>query len=117
MNELLGRFYFRITSNGNLTGEFSNDRNNAVQTESADRFSDRPSDFKSPEAFLGEYHSTWIEGPPDFPMHAILVIAQNKPNPQIFELVWTGQNRNVIFRGQGMIAEGLLIGNYQMEQV
>ena len=55
MSQIRGRFYLRLTSNGNLTGEFSHGDGSEIFTEGADRIvlSDDAS------SFVGTFESTW----------------------------------------------------------
>lgn len=53
-NDLIGRFYFKPTSNGNLVGEFSNNFSNEIQAKSA-------VSIKKISNFFGTYRSTWYE--------------------------------------------------------
>ena len=52
LDKLIGRFYFKQTSNRNLIGEFSNNIEKDIYTESADI-------IKSNGKYLGVYISTW----------------------------------------------------------
>jgi hypothetical protein len=103
---LLGRFYFKLTSNGNLVGEFSNNIYNGIYTESADS-------IDSTHGYLGKYKSTWQEN--RNPDYAILKIS-HKPNTnrKIFVLKWIRKGKP-IFKGEGMLCENILIGDYQEE--
>ena len=56
MNEkLIGRFYFKITKNGNLIGEFSNNLSPKNFTESADLIK------QDVKGFEGNYYSSWLD--------------------------------------------------------
>ena len=113
----IGRFYFKLTDNKNLIGEFSNN-SRKIYAESADRITDIASDDK----FVGEYWHTWYE---DFYPNnlggscAKLKIELKSPPGKIYTLNWwlfdqteqevTGQ----IFWGEGMLCDGMLIGDYR----
>lgn len=101
---IIGRFYFRLTSSGNLVGEFSNNLSVRNSTESADRTQGNIT------SFLGKYQSTWHEGGQSELLTLSII---TKPNAQnIFSLTWSDAN-GPNFWGEGLIAEGLLIGDYR----
>lgn len=101
---IIGRFYFRLTTSGNLIGEFSNNLSLKNSTESADRIKG------SATSFLGEYQSTWHEGGQS---ELLTLSIQTKPSAQnIFSLTWYDAN-GVNFWGEGFIVDRLLIGDYR----
>jgi hypothetical protein len=108
-NEIIGRFYFRRTSNGNLIGEFSNNKSGVgglpqTSTESCDLRGSDTGDY------LGEYYSTWQEqGKPQF---ADLKISHKNGTTRLFSLEWTRSGKP-IFKGEGMLCDNVLIGDYQ----
>lgn len=97
-----GRFYFKRTSNGNLLGEFSNYQSDGVYTESADLIG------KS-DGYFGNYTSTWQEG--GKPYVATLSISPCERNPQMFKITWV-QNGKLTFKGEGMLCDDILVGDY-----
>lgn len=103
---ILGRFYFKQTTNGNLTGEFSNYAMSGNTTESADIMTT----FTQP--FIGEYRSTWFEENAE---SLILIISSsNGTNNRIYTLRWTNPNNDEpTFLGEGFIVDGILIGDYR----
>jgi hypothetical protein len=99
--KIIGRFYLKKTSNGNLVGEFSNDHDTRISTESCDLMGNAA-------GYFGEYHSTWQEnGQSHF---AKLTISPN--GPHLFALKWCSGTSD-IFVGDGMMCDEILIGNYQ----
>ncbi len=113
MKELKGRFYYRLTANGNMTGEFSNNLSIHSQPESAERIPQNNVTVDSPFSFLGAYHSTWFEPADGVPVLARLEITQKLGTYQIFSVRWLNSTSHaVLFLGEAMIGEGLLIGNY-----
>lgn len=112
MNLLIGRFYFKLTDSGNLIGEFSNNQcEERNYTESAIRI-DRETHA---EPFVGKYRSTWCEANGMEGFLAELTI--RKTSNDVFLLEWRYvENREVHtephFFGQGMLCDGMLIGNY-----
>jgi hypothetical protein len=105
---LIGRFYFKKTSNGNLIGEFSNNLSgNIISTESADF-------IKKVEGadgdYFGEYNSTWQEN--GNPLFANLKISPKAGNDKLFTLNWS-RNGKRVFVGEGMLCDDILIGDYQ----
>lgn len=97
-----GRFYFKQTSNGNLLGEWSNNHETRVFTESADLISDY--DEKAGK-FVGSYNATWQEGGQAH--FATLKISRSGSQ---FKLEWRGQAK---FDGDGMLCDDILIGDYR----
>lgn len=99
-----GRFYLKKTSNGNLVGEWSNDHDAQVFSESADLIEpDRTGDV-----YLGHYFSTWQEnGESRF---ATLTIYRRSGRGSLFALEWSGSSN---FLGEGMLCDEILIGNYR----
>ena len=115
---LIGRFYFKLTDNKNLIGEFSNCAGKKIYAESADRSTDIAPDDK----FVGEYWHTLYD---DFDPNELggscarLEIKLKSTPRKIYTLNWwlfdekkqkvTGQ----IFWGEGMLCDGMLIGDYR----
>lgn len=104
MTNIVGSFYLKKTSSGNLIGEFTNCLNPKIFTESADLVN------KSEEmSFLGDYTSTWIEEE-----IAILVSLKiewkEDSNKKKFRLTWS--NAKTTFHGEGFLLDDLLIGHY-----
>ncbi|WP_294284157.1 hypothetical protein [uncultured Chryseobacterium sp.] len=100
-----GFFYFRLTNNGNLVGEFFNDFDTSIRTESADRTNNE-------NRFDNTYLSTWREGGNSEILNLNINISEN--NDRVFDLAWFRNNENnPVFRGQAMeIEESLLSGYY-----
>ena len=107
---LIGRFYFKQTSNGNLIGEFSNNLSVKASTESSDLIPINPAN----PPFIGFYHSTWQEDGKTASF-AVLTISQKTASGGLFRLIWTNNNV-VIFRGEGMLCDNILTGDYLDEQ-
>lgn len=97
-----GRFYFKRTVNGNLLGEFSNNKAKNNCTESADIIS------KS-EGFIGTYLSTWQED--KVACLADLTTSYKVGFNDISSLVWMEKGK-MIFEGEGFLSDDMLIGNY-----
>lgn len=108
MENVVGRFYFKLSSNGNLLGEYSNDKSQDCDVEAAKRLSGDPVENENP--FIGEYKSTWTEG--DRVVFSDLIIEQKKDSDTLFSIKWSDSKRT-IFTGEAMIVDGILIGNYQ----
>lgn len=104
-NELDGRFYFKLTSNGNLIGEWSNRKSKQSQTESCDLRG------KPTGNYLGKYDSTWLEdGKPQF---AVLTITRKQGSTSLFALDWKNKAGELIYQGEGMLCDCILIGDYR----
>ena len=100
---VIGRFYYKQTRNGNLIGEFSNNKSERNYTESANILSGFFAEF------IGNYTATWNENAPT----SLDLIITNKPSTNgIFTLTWS-ENGKAIFKGEGFIVDNILIGDYQ----
>jgi hypothetical protein len=105
MSKIRGRFYFKLQTSGNIIGEFSNYLSESPSTESADRLGSQK------EGFAGEYLSTWQEY--EIACFANLIIEfKPKTNNTIYSLLWLS-GKIEIFRGEGMLCDNILIGDYQ----
>jgi len=105
MSNIIGRFYFKMTKTGNLIGEYSNGGMKEVKTESADAISKN-------QGFVGTYHSTWAEGNK---IDLTTLHINHKPDTtnKIYSLEWKDQSNTIIFWGEGMLVDDLLIGDYR----
>ena len=108
-----GRFYFKLTANGNLLGEWSNRDSIAAQptsTESAD-FDVSLGSPKTRGTFVGSYRSTWQEN--GVAVFATLKIDLKPHVPDIFTLTWHSPSKGKpIFNGEGMLCDDILVGDY-----
>ncbi|KGO92714.1 hypothetical protein [Flavobacterium subsaxonicum] len=104
---ILGSFYLRRTSNGNLTGEFYNTTNDTIFTESADL------QIGNNESFVGEYDSTYFDGGAQ--TRKLKIVMKNL-NLNIFTLEWLN-NGVAQFFGEGFINDDILIGTYWDDQL
>ena len=103
-NNIIGRFYFKRTANGNLIGEYSHDTSINNSTESVDL-------IKSIDGFVGNYESSWIELSSS--VKSTLTIKHRAgTNKRIFSLVWKIKNKPV-FWGEGFLCDDILIGDYR----
>lgn len=108
---LIGRFYLNKSHNGNLTGEFSNNRINFVSSESADIQED-----ESKPDFIGTYNTTWQqEGQPFFCQ--LIINHKQNTSQKIYSLEWRDQKGNLMFVGEGFVFENTLIGDYRDFQI
>ncbi|MBN2703013.1 MAG: hypothetical protein JXR23_02280 [Pontiellaceae bacterium] len=105
MGKITGRFYFKLSSNGNLLGEYSNDKSQDCDVEAAKRLSECQG--TNINSFVGKYYSTWTEG--NSAHSATLSIT--KRVDQIYSFEWS-RNNEPVFTGEAMIVDGILIGNY-----
>ena len=106
MGKLNGRFYFTLTDSKNLIGEFSNQDCKKNYTEGAVLKRREPNDNK----FIGDYISTWFEEDESKGVLAELKILKKYDN--IFSLEWRVK-RLPVFWGEGILCDGILIGNYR----
>jgi hypothetical protein len=99
---IIGNFYLKQTSSGNLLGEYTNTVNEEIFTENA-----RPINGGS-STFAGEYNTSWLEGNKDDPHKSKLII---KAEGNKYKLEWSN-----LFWGQGFVVDGILIGFYVDEK-
>lgn len=98
--EFVGSFYFDITSNGNLVGEFSNNKSIIIQTESANVIN------KKGKPFEGTFISTWFDSKLNRAKLTVEVFGCK------FKLTWTETN-NQDYYGEGFLKGNILIGYYK----
>lgn len=106
----IGRFYFKLTSNGNLIGEYSNSRTSSCCSEAANRVSEWPSrpDELPGAGFIGKYDTAWREGAG---VGKSRLVIEREPNRLgIFKVAWTTCDT---FVGEGMLCDDILIGDYR----
>ena len=122
MIKFTGRFYFKLTDSKNLIGEFSNNRATCKRnyTESAVPKPPSSTDAKSKnppdDKFVGEYFSTWFDENDHESVLADLKIEKKQSCQNIFSLTWKildGKNRDISFLGEGMLCDGILIGDFR----
>ena len=123
MSTLIGRFYFKLTDSKNLFGEFSNDHQTCKRnyTESADRIPPDANCSKETDdgRFVGEFYTTWhdeIGGKHECALAKLKIVLKHH---DIYSLTWwlvqdDGTVASKIsFRGEGMLCDGMLIGDYR----
>lgn len=108
-NNIKGRFYFQLTINGNLLGEYSNDVSTDIDVEAAKRIPEPKDSQKKDKEFIGKFMSVWTEGATG--KNANLMVSQKVGSRGIYEVVWS-QNSKDIFKGEGMLSGDKLVGNY-----
>lgn len=108
---LIGRFYFKKSHNGNLVGEFSNNRINIVSSESADVQSNETN-----TDFIGVYNTTWQQSGEPF-LCKLTIIHRQNTSQRIYSLEWRDNNGNLMFVGEGFVFENTLVGDYRDFQI
>jgi hypothetical protein len=110
--QLHGRFFFKKTDNGNLIGEFSNNLDPRIYSESADLIKGCEEKDKGCVycRYHGTYSSTWQEN--GSPFFADLTISKNTRNDKLFSLKWIVKNGSKDYTAEGMLCDGILIGDY-----
>jgi len=109
--KLIGTFSFRLTTNGNLCGEYFNNGSTNIDVESARRKSEifGASATTAGAGFIGEYVSVWTEG--NKVESATLKIEMNPRCSGAFSLSWR-KKETPVFLGEGMVSGGELVGYY-----
>lgn len=107
MSATPGEFYFKLTTEGNLEGHFTNRGTQFICPENATRVSvDRGL------GFAGKYSTQWEELDTREIDAAILTIESNViENGVQYVLEWRSE-RVLRFRGYGFEAFGILLGHY-----
>jgi hypothetical protein len=98
--KFIGSIYFKRTINGNLIGEFSNNEDPVIRTESAvsqGYYSD----------YTGKCISTWFDGS----MRQAILEINPVLNSGKLKLEWTDDAR-IIYIGEGFLMNDTLIGYY-----
>ena len=112
MPKFIGRFYFKLTTNDNLLGEWSNSHSSCIRcaTEAANRAgeAEEPND-RSVSRFVGDYTSVWCEAP-NTCTYSNLVIRPKRGCNGIFTVEWTGPAK---FIGEAMLCDDILVGDYR----
>lgn len=99
--KLVGCFYFSKSVNGNLLGEFTNDKSDDVTPECG-----VPTIHAS--GFVGTYKTVWF----DIEQHFATLEITQKPNTNIYILEWT-ETGKPSYSGQAMLVENKLVGHYK----
>jgi len=103
MKKIIGRFYFKLNENQNLSGMFSNNLHKSNYAEQALRISG--------SGFVGEYKSSWTDNLGTW--EANLEISIKKDCVDIYSLHWLNENSSIQFYGEGFIVDNILIGDYR----
>lgn len=112
MARIEGRFYFKRTDAGNLHGEYSNKGSITPDVEAAQMKLTSLSNSKYP--FIGKYFATWTETSSSgiTTVSSDLEIKLKDGVNNLFSVMWTTRG-TTLFLGEGMIVDGILIGDYQ----
>lgn len=112
-----GEFYFKITENGVLEGEFTNRSVNSFGTEVCVPV---PSDCSADDSLAGTYRSTWTDADTGEPDGSQLVIQhefdsnEQIKSPRRYYLEWIDPvSLTTRFHGFGFVFDRLLIGHYR----
>ncbi|ANF51786.1 hypothetical protein A0O34_15295 [Chryseobacterium glaciei] len=103
-----GSFHFRLTSAGNLLGEYFNNYGNIISSESTNR-------IDQGSGFVGTFITSWIENGQE----AIITNLEIQPtiNNNMFTLIWTDLKGKVTFQGKAsLLEENIIYGYYSGEQ-
>ena len=110
MSNIIGRFYFKKTENGNLFGEYSNNLSTNNTPECALLTSMNNN-------FIGTYKTNWVDESQVSHSGSINIypkIIGEKVVPNIFKIDWVEDNIETSkLYGEGFIIDGILIGDYR----
>ena len=103
--KLIGCFVARDDGNGCLSSKYMNVGLDSPLVEASKRISTPTPEVK----FTGEYSTIWLD---DIyvPKAATLTITMSSDDYYI--LRWTAANGTLIFEGQGMVVQDLLVGSF-----
>jgi hypothetical protein len=104
-----GTFCIRNAGDNCIAGKYFNDGTPRIYTESSIRIipdNEYPEDF-----FCGTYFSSWIENN-ETAENSRLIISRRANAVDIYTLLWFTNDNPSLFSGEGMMAEGLLVGHY-----
>lgn len=98
-----GNFYFKLTENGNLIGEFINNGTKEFNVECANK------DGNENINFVGKFISTWLEKENVFTSK--LTITNDEDKKGYYKLVWISNGKKT-FYGNGFVTDNILYGDY-----
>lgn len=112
MDQIIGRFYFKLTANGNLLGEYSNNHTTCCVTEAANRIVKKhdPAHIER-YGFVATYKTVWRESNNEA-VCSDLSIRVKKGCSRIYSLEWKSPAGVHQFEGEGMLCDDILVGNY-----
>lgn len=115
MPRINGTFYFKLTTAGQLLGEYSNADTPRARPECA--FRDEESKGAARTTFAGTYTSVWYEPTNGGVAVTTKLTIEPKSEPADpmtqFTLTWTEVASGTdMFQGEAMLNDGLLIGHY-----
>jgi hypothetical protein len=112
MSKITGRFYFKLTANGNLLGEYSNNQSSCCVTEAANRILEKGVPVCNERYdFVATYKSVWRESG-DGGVCSDLSIRVKEGCSGIYSLEWKSSAGVHQFDGEGMLCDEILVGNY-----
>ena len=113
MTDVVGRFYFKLTVNSNLLGEYSSSTSKYSCTEAATRIYSG-NNANEEAGFIGNYNSIWVEEDDDKSEYimAKLEISAKQDCTNIFSLKWKVSGEDM-FEGEAMLCDDILIGDYR----
>lgn len=104
MSSTLGTFYFRNEGTGCISGRYFNEGMNGPLPECAKLIS---AEYDCP--FAGKYTTTWLETATEHEIAGLTI----KCVGGHYELRWYRQDGTAVFRGIGILVDGLLAGSYK----
>ena len=98
-------FALKKTTNGNLVGEYTNNKTNFLSVECAQVTSSEKKNL-----FEGTYRTIWIEG--EKSELATLKISLQNISGQKYDLTWKSNSDITLFKEQGFIIDEILLRTY-----
>ena len=103
MEEIIGNFYYTRSVNGNLLGEFTNNLDDRILSESCNPRTNM-------DGFIGEYNSSWQQNRDTFGFG--LTIDNHPTALGKFTLIWSNPNGTPEYFGEGFRVGEMLVGFY-----
>lgn len=110
MPKVIGNFYFKLTTAGNLLGEYSNSDTPRARPECA--FRDDNVLQEERQTFEGTFTSTWYEPDSGSAEVVTLTITPRGGTTGGFDLTWSAKNGRTAYSGEAMLNDGQLVGKY-----
>lgn len=103
MSVINGSFHFKLTNTGNLIGEYINNYDNVILSESANRIS-------KGNGFPGEYLTSWIQNRQTAVISHLRI--EEIPDEPFYKLTWIDLDKNIAFEGKATLLDETTIYGY-----
>lgn len=109
MASFSGQFYFKLTEEGNLLGEYSHQGTSTIRPECAMRVTGAKNDY------AGDFLTAWYEQNTDNAMLAGLRVRPKPQDSHSFTLLWMEHKTSrILFTGEATLKNGAIVGHYAL---